>query len=318
VIELDLDVEDLVGMRFAVSPLMETVMSLRVPLLPTYFVLQMPWWRRVRGDLAGLDMRPLTSLVGVRRWVPDFLTPRPEVPVPDFEAELELVRRTPPDKVVADITVAHAGRPVPSILRLEDPVRLRDQIADLLAEYWQAALAPYWPRMRGVLEADMLYRARQFTRGGARLLFADLHPAVRWQAGVLRLDVAGIDYRADVTGRGLCLMPCLFVRSTAPPISAHEPPALAYPARGIATLWENAPPTGGDALIALIGRRKAALLGCLDRPASTTDLADRLGVTPGAVSQQLAVLHDAGLVTRARVGRVVLYALTDLGTRLLR
>jgi DNA-binding transcriptional ArsR family regulator len=318
VIELDLDVEDLVGMRFAVSPLMETVMSLRVPLLPTYFVLQMPWWRRVRGDLAGLDMRPLTSLVGVRRWVPDFLTPRPEVPVPDFEAELELVRRTPPDKVVADITVAHAGRPVPSILRLEDPVRLRDQIADLLAEYWQAALAPYWTRMRGVLEADMLYRARQFTRGGARLLFADLHPAVRWQAGVLRLDVAGIDYRADVTGRGLCLMPCLFVRSTAPPISAHEPPALAYPARGIATLWENAPPTGGEALIALIGRRKAALLGCLDRPASTTDLADRLGVTPGAVSQQLAVLHDAGLVTRARVGRVVLYALTDLGTRLLR
>jgi DNA-binding transcriptional ArsR family regulator len=318
VIELDLDVEDLVGMRFAVSPLMETVMSLRVPLLPTYFVLQMPWWRRVRGDVAGLDMRQLTSLVGVRRWVPDFLTPRPEVPVPDFEAELELVRRTPPDKVVADITVAHAGRPVPSILRLEDPVRLRDQIADLLAEYWQAALAPYWTRMRGVLEADMLYRARQFTRGGARLLFADLHPAVRWQAGVLRLDVAGIDYRADVTGRGLCLMPCLFVRSTAPPISAHEPPALAYPARGIATLWETAPPTGGDALIALIGRRKAALLGCLDRPASTTDLADRLGVTPGAVSQQLAVLHDTGLVTRARVGRVVLYALTDLGTRLLR
>ncbi|HEY0541100.1 MAG TPA: helix-turn-helix domain-containing protein [Actinoallomurus sp.] len=317
-IELDLDVEDLVGMRFAVSPLMETVMSLRVPLLPTYFVLQMPWWRRVRDDLAGLDMRPLTSLVGVRRWVPDFLTPRPEVPVPDFESELELVRRTPPEKVVADITVAHAGRPVPSILRLEDPVRLRDQIADLLAEYWQAALAPYWTRMRGVLEADMLYRARQFTRGGARLLFADLHPAVHWQAGVLRLDVAGIDYRADVTGRGLCLMPCLFVRSTAPPISADEPPALAYPARGIATLWENAPPTGGDALIALIGRRKAALLGCLDRPASTTDLADRLGVTPGAVSQQLAVLHAAGLVTRARVGRVVLYALTDLGTRLLR
>jgi DNA-binding transcriptional ArsR family regulator len=316
-IELDLDVEDLVGMRFAVSPLMETVMSLRIPLLPTYFVLQMPWWHRVHKDLADLDMRPLTSLVGVRRWVPDFLTPRPEVPVPDFEAELELVRRTPPDKVVADITVAHSGRPVPAVLRLDQPARLRDQIADLLREYWGIALAPYWTRMRGVLEADMLYRARQFTRGGARLLFADLHPAVRWQAGVLRLDVAGIDYRVDVTGRGLCLMPCLFVRGAAPPISADEPPALAYPARGIATLWESEPPTGGDALIALIGRRKAALLGCLDRPASTTDLAGRLGVTPGAVSQHLAVLYDAGLVTRARVGRIVLYARSDLGTRLI-
>jgi DNA-binding transcriptional ArsR family regulator len=316
-IELDLDIEDLVGMRFAVSPLMETVMSLRTPLLPTYFVLQMPWWHRVHQDLADLDMRPLTSLVGVRRWVPDFLTPRPEVPVPDFEAELDLVRRTPPEKVVADITRAHAGRPVPAVLRLDHPARLRDQIADLLREYWKLALAPYWTRMRGVLEADMLYRARQFTRGGARLLFADLHPAVRWQAGVLRLDVTGIDYRVDVTGRGLCLMPCLFVRSAAPPISAEEPPALAYPARGIATLWETAPPTGGDAVIALIGRRKAALLGCLDRPASTTDLAGRLGITPGAVSQHLSVLHDAGLVTRARVGRTVLYARSDLGTRLM-
>src|SRR5262249_49110276 len=120
------------------------------------------------------------------------------------------------------------------------------------------------------------------------------------------------------TGRGLCLMPCLFVRTPAPPISADEPPALGYPARGIATLWESEPPAGDEAIAALIGRRKAALLSCLDRPASTTDLAHRLGVTPGAVSQHLAVLHDAGLVTRARVGRTVLYARSDLGARLVR
>jgi DNA-binding transcriptional ArsR family regulator len=139
---------------------------------------------------------------------------------------------------------------------------------------------------------------------------------MRWHGGVLRMDVPAIDHRADVTGRGLCLMPCLFVRGVAPPISVDEPPALAYPARGIATLWETEPPRGGDALAALIGRRKAALLGCLDGPASTTDLADRLGITPGAVSQHLAVLYDAGLLTRARVGRAVLYARSDLGTRL--
>src|SRR5262245_27528597 len=105
-------------MRFAVSPLMETVMSLRIPLVPTYYVLQMPWWRLVERELAGLDMRLLTSLVGVRRWVPDFLTPRRDVPVPEFEDELALVRRTPPDKVVADIVAAHTGRRVPSVLRL--------------------------------------------------------------------------------------------------------------------------------------------------------------------------------------------------------
>ncbi|MFB9836425.1 ArsR/SmtB family transcription factor [Actinoallomurus acaciae] len=48
-------------------------------------------------------------------------------------------------------------------------------------------------------------------------------------------------------------------------------------------------------------------------PASTLDLAERLGVTPGAVSRHLSVLHGAGLVTRARV----LYARSELGSRLL-
>jgi DNA-binding transcriptional ArsR family regulator len=139
---------------------------------------------------------------------------------------------------------------------------------------------------------------------------------VRWEAEALRLDVPAIDYRIDVTGRGLCLMPCLFVRRMAVPISAGEPPSLDLSrTRHRDALGGRA--ADGPPVVALIGRRKAALLGCLGRPASTKDLAERLGITPGAVSQHLSVLHGAGLVTRARVGRVVLYARSELGTRLL-
>lgn len=92
-------------------------------------------------------------------------------------------------------------------------------------------------------------------------------------------------------------------------------PTISYPARGIATLWEGAPPTS-DALIALIGRTRAHLLIALAEPVSTTKLARQLSITPGAASQHLSVLLDAGLATRSRVGRLVLYRRTQSGDAL--
>ncbi|MEO8889889.1 MAG: helix-turn-helix domain-containing protein [Jatrophihabitantaceae bacterium] len=52
-------------------------------------------------------------------------------------------------------------------------------------------------------------------------------------------------------------------------------------------------------------------------PATTTDLARALAVTPSAVSQHLRVLRESGLVRRERAGRTVLYASTELGIALL-
>ena len=52
------------------------------------------------------------------------------------------------------------------------------------------------------------------------------------------------------------------------------------------------------------------------KPTATTDLARLLGVTPGCVSQHLALLRANGLVNGHRVGRKVLYARTMLGDAL--
>lgn len=69
----------------------------------------------------------------------------------------------------------------------------------------------------------------------------------------------------------------------------------------------------GGALVRLLGAPRAKLLMLLSEPASTTELASRLGVTPGAVSQHLRVLSEAGLTARARHGRLVLYSRSALG-----
>jgi predicted ArsR family transcriptional regulator len=54
-------------------------------------------------------------------------------------------------------------------------------------------------------------------------------------------------------------------------------------------------------------------MAMLDQPASSTELAARLGVTTTAVNQHLRALLAAGLLTAARHGRHVLYLRTELG-----
>jgi len=54
----------------------------------------------------------------------------------------------------------------------------------------------------------------------------------------------------------------------------------------------------------------------LESPASSTELAVRLGVTTSAVNQHLRTLRAGGLLTSARHGRSVLYLRSELGDRL--
>lgn len=328
----ELGVEDLADTRFAVSPLSETVLSLRVLRDPGLSALHLPWRRSVLGALGGLDTALLMSLVAERLTLPDFLTPRPAEFAPSFEAELAVVRRTPPALVRRDLLAAHAPDRLPDALAAAGTAddgavaALRDTLCALLRRYWQIAVEPLWPQLRLVVEADMTYRARRLAMGGARLLFADIHPSLRWHDGVLSVDRNLSSHRVRASGRGLLLIPSVFAHKPAPPVSPEEPPSLIYPSRGVATLWSPASPAfseartapagAGSALVPLLGAPRARLLGLLAEPLATVELARRLRVTPSAVSQHLRVLHAAGLVTRARQGRQVLYRRSPLGDRL--
>jgi MarR family protein len=334
-VRFELGVEDLARTHFGISPLAETVRSLRAVSDPSRHTLYLPWLRAVRRDLDALDMTLLLSLVGPPRGgerflgaasqaLPDFLTPVPDRFVARLDEELARARATPPAIVRRHLLATHAPDPVPEPLAAVTrpagrPTRaLLKLICDELERYHEVALAPTWPDMRLVLEADTTYRARQLATGGARQLFADMHPNLRWRAGVLYIDEMISEHTVAAAGRGLLLMPSIFAVKPVPPILPDEPPSLAYPSRGLGTLWAPPPPRPTAAVASLLGAPRAQLLEMLAEPLPTVELARRLKVTPSAVSQHLQVLHATGLVTRTRDGRQVLYRRTTLGDDLAR
>ena len=72
----------------------------------------------------------------------------------------------------------------------------------------------------------------------------------------------------------------------------------------------------GDALHALLGASRAALLRDLVRPRTTSELATRHGLAVGTVSGHLSILAQTRLVSAHRRGRRVYYLRTPLGSLL--
>jgi DNA-binding transcriptional ArsR family regulator len=70
-------------------------------------------------------------------------------------------------------------------------------------------------------------------------------------------------------------------------------------------------------LAEVLGHTRATLLGQLDLPMTTTQLAALLSLTAPTLNVHLKSLQAAGLASSRRDGRSVLYVRTDLGERLL-
>jgi biotin operon repressor len=312
-IEFRFGADDVARVRFAFSPMWELVHGLRVLADPSSRALHIPWVHLVRPRLRGLDLDLLRECVPATGYIADFLTPPPETPLPDFASELATVRATPLDVVTSELDTFErvSGR---SALSDEPETALR-LLTEQLETFWTAAVEPYWERVRDLLEGDVLRRTRSLAAQGAEAVFADLHHAVTWHKDTLAIERSW-DHRSDLQGRGLLLVPSAFVWPNVSVMAPPYQPMLSYPPLGVATLWEATPAAPPDALAALIGRSRATLLAALGTPTSTSELARRLNVTPGAVSQHLGVLRANGLVIGHRLGRRVLYVRTKAGDAL--
>jgi len=325
---LELDVADLAATRFAISPLSETTRAMLLLARPDPAAVNMPWVRWARAKLGRRSLRlprawPL--IVNGLNCYPEFLNPAPAVREPELGDELARVRSTPAEAVRASLVRVFGDHPWPDSATelLQRPTESLAEIAAELAECHERLVMPHWERIRPVLEADIAYRSQLLAGGGARSLFSDLHPDLRWSPGTLTINETDEDpsvSRIMLGPDGVVLMPSVF---NWPLVSYSKATSsqtmLLYPARGTATVWEGGP--GGvaaaGAVEELLGPARARLLGALRSPATTSALALRFGVTPSAVSQHLAVLHRGGLVDRQRSGRKVLYQASELGLALL-
>jgi DNA-binding transcriptional ArsR family regulator len=254
---------------------------------------------------------------------PEFLNPAPAVREPELGDELARVRSTPAEAVRASLVRVFGDHPWPDSATelLQRPTESLAEIAAELAECHERLVMPHWERIRPVLEADIAYRSQLLAGGGARSLFSDLHPDLRWSPGTLTINETDEDpsvSRIMLGPDGVVLMPSVFnwpLVSYSKATSSQT--TLLYPARGTATVWEDSVTAASGAVEELLGPARARLLGALRSPATTSALALRFGVTPSAISQHLAVLHRSGLVERQRSGRRVLYQASELGLALL-
>jgi DNA-binding transcriptional ArsR family regulator len=324
---LELDVADLAATRFAISPLSETVRAVQLLADRETPAVNAPWVRWARSELGWRPLRlprlwPL--IVNGLPTHPEFLVPAPEVRMPELGAELARLRATPAAAVRASLHRVWEGHPWPESAK-ELAARPRESLAEIAAEIgacYDRLISPHWERIRPVLEADIAYRAGLLADGGARSLFSDLHPDLHWSGGTLTLtdtDQGPSPFKIMMGPDGVVLMPSIFNWPLVSPSRATSTQTIMlYPARGAATVWESALASGREeAAEALLGAPRVRLLAALRSPATTTALARRLGVTPSAVSQHLAVLHRGGLVDKRRSGRAVLYQITALGLALL-
>jgi DNA-binding transcriptional ArsR family regulator len=322
-VDVRFDIESMSGVRFAVSPMFEATLSVRALRKPDTCLVHLPWLEQTHHRVADLDLEPIRLLQRPDAYAPDFLNPPPAGPMAEFEDELAVMLATPAAQVRAEVRHVYDGRQLPRALEpfIERPRAALRELADQLRRYWELALEEHWPRISALLAHDILYRARQLAHGGTRELFADLDPTISWEEqGLLRIEKNECaDTPMQLDERGLLLLPSVFawpkvVLVTQPPWQ----PTLIYPARGVGMLWEPERPAPPDALARLLGASRASILSALDRPRSTTDLARVLEISPGGVSQHLSVLHSAGLVSRHRDQRSVLYLRSHTGEGLVR
>ncbi|MFJ5631833.1 ArsR/SmtB family transcription factor [Streptomyces goshikiensis] len=298
-IRLDLDDESLRSTRLAMSPLWETLGSLML-------------LARSRGAVPS----PYTG------WAHQA---RRAVPTEVMGALLELVRR----QEAPFLRRALGYVPGPSASTLQGELdRLRRQgdepgderIAGLLEEYWNRAIGPHWVSIRSALEEEVLFRGRTLAVNGPEAMLAELGGRVLWQRPRLTAPYP-LDLTRTVHGSKLVFVPSMFSAATRIFTANERVTAMSYQARATGFFYfvgEAKPETAGaDRLALLIGGGRARVLRALQVPKTTTVVAESLGVAKSTVSQHLAVLTEAGVVWRQRLGGQVFYQLDRSGFALL-
>lgn len=344
-LRLNLQSDARANLRFAYSPLVELTTSYRVlrtePVSATYW----SWVEEAKQRTSDISFPYMDALIsgddmlknGKRlenaSYIPDFLTPTPTHPIMDIESEFARIQALPLDVIRGCIQELIAIWGPTELLCdfLAYPNMGMQALVCELREYWKRTLAHHWNRMVAVLENDILYHSRVLTLNGIETLMPTLHQSLGYDAGAITIGWKVEDYlkaheepprhiKPDVdielASDKFHLVPLIFSpHSVYHQITESWQPMVLYSSRG-AGLWNYETPEPSEALEMVLGTGKSRILIALETPFSTGELARKLSLTSGAVSQQLGKLHQAGLVESHRSGKHVFYRLSQRGNQL--
>lgn len=312
--------QDMANVRIATSPAMLIELAFSVHVLGRAAP-SVCWelWRRQARRVPG-PLPVLRHLVRALGPSSVFFTPAgcPET----LDDSLEIVRAIPRTERLACVAAAARQQALPHWFRAlaDGEADVTDELTGELRTYFDHALAGNWTKIRTQIDADRIARATTLANQGVRGLLGSLHPSLRWQDSQLHLP--GPD-DADVTldGRGLLLAPAFFHRGEPIPLLHLDPPMIVYSIQGgpefHRAVW-GADDRNATHLADLLGPTRAAILRAVadGNAATTTEIADRLNITVGAVSKHTAVLRHNGLIISTRNRSRVHHTPTDLGLTL--
>ncbi|GAB4058366.1 winged helix-turn-helix domain-containing protein [Catellatospora paridis] len=307
----------------APDPLWEITLSSHLLARRNEDPLLLGWHRAAQQSLrAGTALRGRAELFLGVNWshgdFPDFLTPGPRGG--GIDDGLEAIGDTCPRQLRRDVAHIAAGRAtaLPASARDLGAGRTAalQELTTGIRHYYETVVRPQWHWVTASFAADHAARCRAVAAGGLAALLNSLHPSLSFEDGVLRIADYPRDRHLHLGGRGLVLVPSFFKRNTRPITMIDDalPPVLVYQVdRGAGLLAVR----HQEALSALVGRTRAAILELCAEGGSTSSIAARLNQSPSTASEHLAVLRQAGLVYSERRRNSVEHRLAPLGMALL-
>ena len=191
-LRFQVEADDLLRSRFAISPLFELdnllrkLSGLSPYRLPASWSARLtPLYRRLRAT-TDLDM---VLALHSRTLGPGFAAPPPRSLAQSIEDDLATVRATALPDARREIARCLNLRPtsdrqILAILRSDDVV---ERAARTLEQAWYELLAADWPQLRALCERDVVHRAGQLSSSGWAAALDGLHPRVRWRDGAIEV-----------------------------------------------------------------------------------------------------------------------------------
>ena len=299
--------EDLLRVRFADRPAPLLELGMAVATYQRNDAVFARWARRTRLPREAL---PLLELIPPNAAGPLFLDPVSD----GLEDGLDTVLSTPPGYARAELM--RAARPTAWTRGLAGRDRTAWRTLEgALRGAHDVVIARDRHRIHASFEADLAWRRMLLAEQGVGAALAGVYPGSRWSGTTLEVDVPEDSEHAPA-GRGVTLLPSAFWTGR-PMIGTYTDGSmlLLYPALPPLPLVDTEP---GDALAALLGRTRAAILELLVEPRTTGALAAELGISAASASAHAKTLRGAGLIVTRRAGKAVSHVVTPLGVRLLR